>query len=267
MAVSRSAPSLVSISERVAPGIVQLTLNRPTARNALSTDMIERLLDQLSSLSVDSSLRALILTGAGELAFCAGADLHERRTMDSTQRQEHTESINALADAIALVPVPVIAAIRGYALAGGTELAIACDIRVAASDATFGLPEVKIGIFPGAGGLVRLPRLIGPANAKEMIYTGRQVPASEAFEFGLVDRLVAPNDVLPVARRLAEEIAANAPLAIRAVKRALWESEGLPERAAHKIVQQHRRSLDDTRDYAEGLTAFAERRKPNFEGK
>ena len=267
MAVSQAAPTLASFSERIAPGIVQLTLNRPSARNALSTALITRLLDQLGALAEDQALRALILTGAGDLAFCAGADLHERRSMDGAQRREHTESINALADAIALFPTPVIAAIRGYALAGGTELAIACDIRIASTDATFGLPEVKIGIFPGAGGLVRLPRLIGPSNAKELIYTGRQVPAREAFEFGLIDHLVAPADVLPAAHKLAEEIAANAPLAVRAAKRALWESEGLPERAAHKIVQQHRRSLDDTRDYAEGLTAFAERRTPQFEGK
>lgn len=267
MATAHAALTPVALSERIAPGIVQLTLNRPSARNALSTGLIERLLDQLSSLSEDHELRALLITGAGDLAFCSGADLHERRDMTPAQKRDHTESINSLADAIALFPVPVIAAIRGYALAGGIELAVACDIRVAGTDAIFGLPEVKIGIFPGAGGLVRLPRLIGPSNARELIYTGRQVPAREAFEFGLVDHLVAPEQVLPQARKLAEEIAANAPLAIRAAKRALWESEGLPERAAHRIVQQHRRTLDDSRDYIEGLTAFAERRKPTFTGR
>ena len=157
MAIAQSAQTPVALSERIAPGIVQITLNRPSARNALNMALIERLLDQLSALSEDRSIRALIITGAGDLAFCAGADLHERRDMDATQRQAHTEAINALADAIALFPVPVIAAIRGYALAGGTELAVACDIRVAGDNAVFGLPEVKIGIFPGAGGLARLP--------------------------------------------------------------------------------------------------------------
>jgi len=267
MATAQAALTPVALSERIAPGIVQLTLNRPGARNALSTMLIERMLDQLSALSEDHDLRALIITGAGDLAFCAGADLHERREMDAGQKRAHTESINALADAIALFPVPVIAAIRGYALAGGTELAVACDLRVAGTDAVFGLPEVKIGIFPGAGGLVRLPRLIGPSNARELIYTGRQVMAQEAFELGLINHLVSPDQVLPESRRLAEAIALNAPLAIRSAKRALWESEGLPERAAHKIVQQHRHTLDDSRDYIEGLTAFAERRKPNFKGK
>lgn len=267
MASAQSASAPVALSERVAPGIVLLTLNRPAQRNALSMALVERLLDHLSALSEDHELRALVLTGAGDRAFCAGADLHERKNLDARQRWAHTDAINNLADAIALFPAPVIAATRGYALAGGLELALACDLRVAASDAVFGLPEVKIGIFPGAGGLVRLPRLIGPGNARELIYTGRHVPASEAFEFGLVDHLAAPQEVVPTALRLAEEIAANAPLAIRAAKRALWESEGLPERAAHRIVQEHRRTLDDTRDYAEGLAAFAERRTPRFTGR
>jgi methylglutaconyl-CoA hydratase len=264
MASTSSAP--VALMERVAPGITLVRLNRPEARNALSTALVERMLDLLSSLAEDHDLRVLILTGAGDRAFCAGADLHERRSFNAEQRSAHTDLINSLADAIATFPVPVIGAIRGYALAGGMELALACDLRVAASDAAFGLPEVKIGIFPGAGGLVRLPRLIGSGNARELIYTGRQVPANEAFEFGLVDHLVEPPDLLPSAIHLAEAIAANAPLAIRAAKRALWESEGLPERAAHRIVQQHRRTLDATRDYAEGLAAFAERRRPHFTG-
>jgi enoyl-CoA hydratase/carnithine racemase len=264
MASTSSAP--VVLSDRVAPGIAVVKLNRPEARNALSTGLIERMLDLLSSLAEDHELRVLVLTGAGERAFCAGADLHERRRLNAEQRTVHTNLINDLADAVATFPVPVIAAIRGYALAGGMELALACDLRVASTDAAFGLPEVKIGIFPGAGGVVRLPRLVGPGNARELIYTGRQVPASEAFEIGLADHLVEPLEVMPVAIHLAESIAANAPLAIRAAKQALWESEGLPERAAHRIVQQHRRSLDTTRDYAEGLAAFAERREPRFTG-
>jgi enoyl-CoA hydratase/carnithine racemase len=264
MAGTASAP--VVLSDRIAPGITLVKLNRPEARNALSTAMTERTLDLLSSLAEDRELRVLVLTGAGERAFCAGADLRERQTLTAQQRTAHTELINNLADAIATFPAPVIAAIRGYALAGGLELALACDLRVATSDAAFGLPEVRIGIFPGAGGLVRLPRLIGPGNARELIFTGRQVPASEAFEVGLVDRLVEPPDLMPAVLQMAEAIAANAPLAVRAAKQALWESEGLPERAAHRIVQQHRRTLDGTSDYAEGLAAFAGRRSPRFTG-
>ena len=253
--------------DKPAPGIAVITLNRPEVRNALSIALIERLLDVLSALSEERDLRALILTGAGEQAFCAGADLRERRSLAPEDRSKHTELISSLADAIALFPAPVIAAIHGYALAGGFELALACDLRVASDDAVVGLPEVKIGIFPGAGGLVRLPRLVGISTAKDLIYTGRQIPIDEAFELGLVDRVVATPEVLPTALHLAEMIGANAPLAIRAAKQALRESEGLPERAAHRVVNEHRRALDLTQDYHEGLAAFAERRRPRFEGR
>lgn len=265
--MASTTSGLVALIDKPSPGIAVVTLNRPEVRNALSIALLERLLDVLSALSEDRSLRALILTGAGERAFCAGADLHERRSLAPDDRTKHTEMINSLADAIALFPVPTIAAIHGYALAGGFELALACDLRVASDDAVFGLPEVKIGIFPGAGGLVRLPRLAGISTAKDLIFTGRQVPAEEAFELGLVDRVVSTDEVMPTALHLAELISANAPLAVRAAKQALWESEGLPDRAAHRIVNQHRRTLDVTSDYGEGLAAFAERRKPRFSGK
>ncbi len=258
---------VVALIEKPAPGIAVITLNRPEVRNALSIALLERLLDLLSTLGEDHELRALILTGAGERAFCAGADLRERNALPPDDRTRHTELINNLADAIALFPTPVIAAIHGYALAGGFEIALACDLRVASSDTVVGLPEVKIGIFPGAGGLVRLPRLAGISTAKDLIFTGRQVAAEEAFELGLLDRVVASREVMPTSLHLAEAIANNAPLAVRAAKQALWESEGLPDRAAHRIVGQHRRSLDLTSDYGEGLAAFAERRSPRFEGR
>jgi enoyl-CoA hydratase/carnithine racemase len=264
--MASATSSLIALIDRPAPGIAVVTLNRPEVRNALSIALIERLLDVFSALSEERDLRALILTGAGEHAFCAGADLRERRSLPSEDRSVHTELINSLADAIALFPTPVIAAIHGYALAGGFELALACDLRIAATDTVVGLPEVKIGIFPGAGGLVRLPKLAGSSVAKDLIYTGRQVEADEAFELGLLDRVVPLPDVLPTAVRLAETIAANAPLAVRAAKQALHDSEGLPEPAAHRVVNEHRRTLDHTHDYEEGLAAFAERRKPRFEG-
>jgi enoyl-CoA hydratase len=216
---------------------------------------------------VDRELRAVILSGAGGCAFSAGADLRERQKLPPEQRAQHTESVHQLIEAVATFPMPVIAAINGYALAGGLELALACDLRVAANNAVFGLPEVKVGIFPGAGGLVRLPRLVGPSVAKDLIFTGRHVPAEEAFEFGLIDRMVEPNETMETAILLAEMIAQNAPLAVRAAKQALWESEGLPERSAQRVVQRRRRSLDTTRDYSEGLSAFAERRVPRFTGK
>lgn len=246
--------------------IATVTLNRPAARNALSRQLVTDLLAALTDLSHDPSLRALILTGAGERAFCAGADLVERRTLTPTELTAHTAGINTVCDVLADFPVPTIAAIRGYALAGGAELAIACDLRIAGEDAVLGYPEVKIGVFPGAGGVVRLPRLIGAGAARDLLYTGRNVNADEALRLGLVDRLVPADQVLSATRALADEIAANAPLAVRAVKRALVESTGLPDAEAHRIAARYRQPLDATSDYAEGLAAFGERRPPAFRG-
>src|SRR5579884_1848255 len=220
-------------------GIATVTLNRPHARNALNRLMAQTLVLALANLAAQPDLRALILTGAGELAFCAGADLVERRGMTPGERTEHSAEINAAADALAGFPTPVIAAIRGYALAGGAELAIACDLRVAADDAVFGFPEPRVGIFPGAGGVVRLPALVGAGRARDLLYTGRRIGAEEALRIGLVDRIVPAAAVAEAARALAAEIAANAPLAVRAVKRALTESAGVADGKAHAIVARH----------------------------
>ena len=155
-------------------------------------------------------------------------------------------AIEAAAEALAALPMPTIAAVRGFALAGGAELAIACDLRVAAEDATFGFPEVKIGIFPGAGGALRLPRIVGGGAARDLLFTGRQITAEEAFRIGLVDRLVPADSVLEAAAALAASIAANAPLAVRAVKRALAESHGTPLDEARRAVNALRAALDHT---------------------
>jgi enoyl-CoA hydratase/carnithine racemase len=246
--------------------LATLTLNRPAAHNAIDRQMAADLAASLSALAADTDLRALIVTGAGDRAFSAGADLKERLALSPEERSAHTAAIAAAADALAALPVPTIAAIHGYALAGGAELALACDLRVAATDALFGFPEVKIGIFPGAGGVARLPRLVGAGAARDLLYTGRQFPAEDAFRLGLVDRLVPDADVGATALALAREIVANAPLAVRALKRALRESAGLPEAPAREAVARHRAPLDATADYAEGLRAFAERRPPQFRG-
>ena len=153
-------------------------------------------------------------------------------------------AIEAAAEALAALPMPTIAAVRGFALAGGAELAIACDLRVAAEDATFGFPEVKIGIFPGAGGALRLPRLVGGGAARDLLFTGRHITAEEAFRLGLVDRLVPADSVLEAAAALAASIAVNAPLAVRAVKRALEESHGTPLDEARRAVNALRAALD-----------------------
>jgi enoyl-CoA hydratase/carnithine racemase len=246
--------------------VVTVTINRPAARNALSRRLASELSSVFTALAGDDRLRAVVLTGAGDRAFCAGADLRERRHMSAAERTAHTELVADLADRIATLPVPVIAAVRGYALAGGAELALACDLRVAASDAVFGFPEVRLGMFPGAGGVYRLPWLVGLGLARELLFTGRQVPAEEALRRGLVDQVVSPAEVSQSAAELARTIAANAPLAVRAVKRALAASTGLPEAEARQAVAPYRRPLDGTLDYAEGLAAFAEGRTPRFAG-
>ena len=247
--------------------IATLTLSRPEALNAISRELASELLAACELLATRSDVWTVIVSGAGERAFCAGADLKERRVLSPDQRAAHTVAIEAAAEALAALPMPTIAAIRGFALAGGAELAIACDLRVAAEDATFGFPEVKIGIFPGAGGVLRLPRIVGGGVARDLLFTGRRVTAEEAFRIGLVDRLVAPHTVLAAANETAVSIAANAPLAVRAVKRALEESHARPLQDARITVGTLRAALDTTEDYEEGLAAFTEKRPPRFIGR
>ncbi|HEY8601609.1 MAG TPA: enoyl-CoA hydratase-related protein [Thermomicrobiales bacterium] len=260
--MSQAAPVLLDVRE----GIATLTLNRPAALNALSRALAADLTTALRELATDDTLRVIVLRGAGERAFCTGADLKERATLSPDEKGQHTALIGAAADALAAMPVPTIAAIRGYALAGGLELALACDIRLAATDAVFGLTEVLIGIFPGAGGPVRLPRVVGPGKARELIFSGRRIDAAEALASGLIERVVAPSDLGQTAATLAAQVAAAAPLAVRAVKRVLDGAIDLPLVEALRYAESLRRPLDTTRDYTEGLAAFAERRKPHFTG-
>lgn len=259
-------PEHSTLRLEVADGIATVTLNRPEALNAINRAMAAELSDVCGALRSQTDVRVVILTGAGERAFCAGADLRERGAMTAAERNAHRAGIEAAAEDLANLPMPTIAAVRGYALAGGTELAVACDLRVAGTDAVFGVPEVKIGIFPGAGGVLRLPPLVGLGNARDLLFTGRQVAAEESTAMGLVTRLVAPDEVLAVAREIATQIAANAPLALRAVKDALRISSGLSAADARRAVNQRRMALDDTADYEEGLRAFAEKRQPRFTG-
>lgn len=251
----------------VAGGIATLTLCRPAARNALNRALVAALLTALRDLAARPDLRVVILRGAGERAFCAGADLRERLGLDAAARGAHTARIAAAADALAALPMPTIAALHGYTLAGGLELALACDIRLAAEDAVFGLPEVRIGIFPGAGAPARLPRLIGPGKARELIFSGRRIDAAEALACGLVERVVPVADLDATVAALAGEIAAAAPLAVRAAKRALALADDLPLAEALAAIEGVRRPLDATADYAEGLAAFAERRPARFTGR
>jgi len=244
-----------------------VTMNRPEARNALGRALVADFRTTLADLAADPTVRALIVAGTRESnAFCAGADLVERTTMSPEERLDHLAGIAALCEELAAFPSPVIAAVHGYALGGGTEVALACDIRIAADTAIFGLPEVSVGLIPGAGGVTRLPKLVGACRARELMFSARRIDAVEAERIGLVE-LVVPLDTLETTTRdLAETIAANAPLAMRALKRALRSSEGLPVAKATEAVLAERRPLDQTRDYLEGMTAFKEKRRPVYTG-
>jgi methylglutaconyl-CoA hydratase len=248
--------------------IATVTLNRPEARNALGRALVAELRAALAMLGSDASLRALIVAGTRESsAFCAGADLVERTTMTPAERLDHLNAIAAVCEELAAFPAPVIGAVHGYALGGGTEVALSCDIRIAADNAVFGMPEVSVGLIPGAGGVTRLPKLVGPGRARELMFSGRRIDAVEAERIGLVEQIVSLADLHSTVRALAEKIAANAPLAVRALKRALLASDGLPLAEATAAVLAERMPLDQTRDYLEGITAFAEKRKPQYTGK
>lgn len=270
MSPSNAGPGnahLSVIAERSADGtVVTVRLNRPAKRNALDRATVSELSSVLDRLIADPTIRALVLTGAGERAFCAGADLRERATLSPSERTAHTTAIADAADLIAEAPFPTIAAIRGFALAGGAELAIACDLRVASDDAIFGFPEVRLGIFPGAGGVLRLPALVGIGAARDLLFTGRRIDAHEAFRLRLIERLVPSVETTSAAVVLASEIAANAPLALRSVKAALADSVGRRGPDARRAIDRWRGPLDATADYQEGLTAFLEGRDPTFAG-
>ena len=249
------------------PPFLILTLNRPEVRNALNFKLLqelERAVDEASSLE---GLRVLMITGGGDKAFCAGADLKERLTMSETEVRSYLSAIRRLLSKIEELPLPVIAAINGFALGGGTELALACDLRIAVTNATLGLTETRFAIIPGAGGTQRLPRLIGVPLAKELIYTGRQLSAQEALAKGLVNRLVARSKLMEVGLELAGEIAQAGPIAVAQAKFAINKGQGVDLHTGLAIEASAYETCIPTEDRLEGLKAFAEKRQPVYKGR
>jgi len=250
---------------------VIVTLNRPDAANALSRQLVASLTQLCADLAREiaegADIRVLVLTGAGPRAFCAGADLKERRgwTLDDTRT--FLGEINALMNAVDVFPRPTIAAINGSAFGGGFELALACDIRIAAETAEMGLTEVRLGIIPGAGGTQRLSRVAGVAAAKELTLTGRRIGAARARELGIVSEVVPPAELPAAAGRWVGEIAGAAPLALTAAKRAIDEGIALPLHEALAVERERYEEVLVTEDRNEGLTAFAEKRPPVYKGK
>ncbi|MBU5261470.1 enoyl-CoA hydratase [Bacillus atrophaeus] len=247
--------------------IAVVTLNRSHAANSLSADMLYELQDTAQKIESDPNIRCVILTGSGEKAFCAGADLKERRGMDHSQVRRSVSLIQSVVSRIEALPQPVIAALNGTALGGGLELALACDIRIATNDVRLGLPETSLAIIPGAGGTQRLPRLIGQGKAKELIYTGRRISAQEAKEIGLIEYVTATADLLPKAEQLAEFIAANGPIAVRQAKFAINKGLETDLNTGLSIEQKAYEITIPTKDRTEGLQAFQEKRRANYEGK
>ncbi|WDL97455.1 enoyl-CoA hydratase [Alicyclobacillus sp. ALC3] len=251
----------------VADEIATLTLNRPTQANALSRGLLLALHEHLLALTYRADIRVLIMTGAGQKAFCAGADLKERRGMSETEVRRAVGLIRTTVEDVARLPFPTIAAVNGVAFGGGTELALACDLRVAAASAKLGLTETSLAIIPGAGGTQRLPRLVGLAKAKELVYTARRIAASTALEIGLVNRVVPDDQLMNESVTLAREIAANGPIALRQAKFAMDRGFDLSLEAGLAVESKAYELVIPTEDRVEALQAFAEKRPPQFRGR
>lgn len=248
-------------------GIGVATIHRPEALNALNAQVLTDLDALLARLEKNPSLRALILTGAGEKAFVAGADIKEIDTLDANAALEFARRGQALFSRLESLRAPVIAAVNGFALGGGCELALACDFIYASPNAKFGLPECTLGIMPGFGGTVRLSRRVSPGLARVAAYTGQMYTAQEALQMGLVNKVVDGPQLLDAARDIARTIASRAPHAIAAIKRSINDGRHLSVSDAQELEAKLFADLFHTEDQKEGTRAFIEKRKPSFQGK
>jgi enoyl-CoA hydratase/carnithine racemase len=247
--------------------VALLTLNRPDVMNSFNFALLYALRDKIESLRFRSDIRVIIITGAGEKAFCSGADLKERATLPPEKVKEFIFTIRSLFTSIEYLNKPVIAAVNGFAFGGGTELALASDIRIAANTAKMGLTETKLAIIPGAGGTQRLPRLVGRGKAKELIFTGRQVDAKEALEIGLVNKICEPAELINECRKMAAMICETGPIAIEQAKYAINYGLEADLNTGLAIESNAYWVTIPTEDRLEGLAAFREKRKPLYKGK
>ncbi|MGH2616632.1 MAG: enoyl-CoA hydratase-related protein, partial [Thermomicrobiales bacterium] len=254
----------MAVDVEVADSIAVITMNRPEALNAFNSEQIDLLGTAIRAIATDRTVRAVILTGAGDRAFAAGADIKEMAGLSPADGLAFGRKGQALASALELLPQPVIAAVNGYAFGGGCELAIACDIRLASENARFAQPEVGLGIPPGWGGTQRLPRLIGPGFAAEMIYTGRHVHAAEALRIGLVNAVHPLDQLLRAARGMAAQIAKNSPAAVRAAKRLISLAVTGDQGAGLAAEAASFGAAFATTDQRDGMSAFVEKRPASF---
>ncbi len=232
-----------------------LTIDRPKALNALNSEVLDDLGAALDGVDLET-IRALILTGSGDKSFVAGADIGEMSTLSKEEGTAFGKKGNDLFRRIETFPIPVIAAINGFALGGGNEIAMSCDFRICSDNAVFGQPEVGLGITPGFGGTQRLARLVGPGMAKQLVYTARNIKADEALRIGLVNQVTTHEDLLPTAKKLAAVIAGNAPIAVRACKKAI--NDGLQQDMDQAVVTEENLfgSCFETEDQREGMANF-----------
>lgn len=247
--------------------IALITLQRPEAANAMSKELLDELNNTLQAVDSNPSIYCTILTGSGEKAFCAGADLKERKGMTNSEVIQAVQLISSTVTRVEQMKMPVIAAINGVAFGGGLELALACDLRVAADHVKLGLTETSLAIIPGAGGTQRLPRLIGIGQAKRLIYTAKPVSAHEAMSLGLIEEIATSDQLLHTTMTTAKLIANNGPIALRQAKQAI--DSGMQTDLLTGLTIEHLcyKETIATDDRLEGLTAFQEKRKPKYKGK
>lgn len=248
-------------------GIAVLSINRPEALNALNSITLTELSTVLDELGQDSNVRVIILTGSGNKAFVAGADISQLKDSGLNEAYQISRLGQTIFQKIESLPQPVIAAINGFALGGGTELALACDLRLASKNARFGQPEVTLGFIAGFGGTQKLPRLIGTGRACELLYTGRIIDADEAQRIGLVNHVYPLEQLMDEAMALANIILAGAPLAVQASKQAIWRGIDMEISSGLEYEAKLFAELFTTEDQREGCSAFVEKRKPNFQGR
>ncbi|WP_191566081.1 enoyl-CoA hydratase-related protein [Metabacillus idriensis] len=254
-----------SILYTVEKNLAVVTINRPEVFNCFNYETLLELEAAVEDIRTNREVRAVIFTGAGEKAFCAGADLKERKTLTDEQVKRNLYKIGEVFTKIDTLPQPTIAAINGYAFGGGMELALSCDFRLIAEGTSVGLTETGLGIIPGAGGTQRLPRIIGEAKALELILTARKVTSQQALEYGLVSNVV--HDVMEAAAGLAEEMLQNGPIALQQAKFAIKQGMNADLQTGLHIERKAYEVTIPTEDRVEALTAFGEKRKPVFKGK
>jgi enoyl-CoA hydratase len=247
--------------------VAVITINRPKVLNALNSQTISELHRAIDELGADNTVRAVVITGAGEKAFVAGADINELAALSPVQGKEHGRTGQAVFDRIENLGKPVVAAINGFALGGGCELAMACTLRIAADSARLGQPEINLGIIPGYAGSQRLPRLVGKGIALEILLTGDMIPASRAYEIGLVNRVVAAADLLAEAKKLAAMLASKAPVATRYIIAAVNHGFEMSQADAQFLEASLFGLVATTDDMKEGTRAFLEKRKAEWKGK